>query len=623
MNEFHCYGDLSILSSDFSPSSQTKFISFIEHRHNYTGNCTWLCSFNQTHPQSLDCILCLSSNYYHSKRSNDLFLIKNGLRFKNDGINPRYLFQTINYQWTIRTDINQYSSWEDLIDHIKEHFLTRFYSIFSTDISFWYTSEIFSTWTILEQLQQEKIFLIAVKFILILIFLSLFTGVLGIFVTLTTFLNFLTCLATLTLLNYRFTIENLSYFVIVLIVCSQYSVLYSIRYGSIDLRMSESDAMFDFSYKLAPTFFFQRENRMMYSLKQLCTTLFHFTLSIILICSPCLFSSLPYLSKCALVYLISSSISFLYSTFFLQSLFCLMGPDEHSCCFPPWRLTFTRKLNLNKLNNNEASFRNSSMSSGTRRHRRVSTSSHFASSYFSQIFTGSTYFESEYGGLTDSLTGASRRRESSRSHPTSHVIKRNSLITGELIELYTPRASLAPYQHHFHHHHRYSRQSSVPRTGVTPITPARPLYVSPSASPHSQLSIHSQITTRQQSPSPQILRSSRSPSPHSFAPVTTARTLRPCYSAPRLHVPVHRITTTNIKMTETLFEEISPIAVDQPVKKTVVIIQRQDAVSSSDDLEQSIISPNSNLSAETRRNMLKETKTESGGPVWLKRSNSS
>ena len=271
------------------------------------------------------------------------------------------------------------------------------------------------------------------------------------------------------------------------------------------------------------------------------------------------------------------------------------------------------------------------MSSGTRRHRRVSTSSHFASSYFSQIFTGSTYFESEYGGLTDSLTGASRRRESSRSHQTAHVIKRNSLLTGELIELYTPRASLAPYSHHMHHYHRYSRQSSVPRTGPASITPARPLYISPSASPHSQLSIHSQITARQQSSSPQILRPSRSPSPYSFVPVTSATTtrhsLRPCYSAPRLHVPLHRLTTANIKPTETLVEETSlaaAAAVHQPVKKSLYTIQRQNAIASTDDSEQSPTSPKSNLSAATRRTMLKETTIEStGGPVWLKRSNSS
>ena len=34
----------------------------------------------------------------------------------------------------------------------------------------------------------------------------------------------------LTLFNYKLTIENMSYFTIVLIICSQYSVLYSIRY---------------------------------------------------------------------------------------------------------------------------------------------------------------------------------------------------------------------------------------------------------------------------------------------------------------------------------------------------------------------------------------------------------
>jgi predicted RND superfamily exporter protein len=81
----------------------------------------------------------------------------------------------------------------------------------------------------MEQLQQEKYFLIAIKFVIILVFLTLFTGILGIFVTLTTLFNFVTCIATLTLLNFKLTIENMSYFVIVLIVCSQYSVLYSIR----------------------------------------------------------------------------------------------------------------------------------------------------------------------------------------------------------------------------------------------------------------------------------------------------------------------------------------------------------------------------------------------------------
>jgi hypothetical protein len=377
-----------------------------------------------------------------------------------------------------------------------------------------------------------------------------------------------------------------------------------------------------FSYKLAPTFFSQRENRTMYSLKQLCTTLFHLTFSILLICIPCLFSSLPYLSKSAMVYIISSLISLVYSTLFLQSLLCFVGPAGHLCFFIPWRLTFTRSLNIHTKNTNDMSLRNS-YSSSARRHHRMSTSSHFASSYFSQIFTGSTYFESEYGGINENLTSTSRRRESSRSHQTSHIVKRSSLLTGELIELYTPRASLAPHAHHAHHH-RYSRQSSVPR-GIPPTAPARPLYISPSISPYSQLSIHSQVPSRQRSPSPHIFRPSRSPSPRSFAPsapLTITRSLRPCYSAPRLHVPLHRVQTTNIKQNDTLIEETS-IPVTQPTKKTVVIIQRQDAISSTDDVKQSSTITNPQLSAATRRSMLKATTIESGGAVWLKRSNSS
>ena len=399
---------------------------------------------------------------------------------------------------------------------------------------------------------------------------------------------------------------------------------------------------FPFSYKLAPTFFFQRENRTMYSLKQLCTTLFHVTFAIVLISSPCLFSSLPYLSKSATVYIISSLISLIYSTFFLQSLLCLVGPAGHSCCLIPWRLTFTRHLSLHVNNhpNHETSLRSTSSGGGggTRRHHRhlshprMSTSSYFASSYFSQIFTGSTYFESDYSGLNDPLSIASRRRESSRSHQISHAIKRNSLLTGELIELYTPRASLAPHAHP----HRYSRQSSVAR-GVPTAAMARPLYVSPSISPYSQLSIHSQVATRQRSPSPHIFRPSRSPSPRSFAPphvplfpsvpLTSARSLRPCYSAPRLHAPLHRMQTTTaitgMRPSEILFEETPAPAPVQPSKKTVMTIQRQNAISTPDDVEPASDTSRTPLSAAARRSMLKETTIESGESVWLKRSNSS
>jgi hypothetical protein len=230
INYFHCFGDLSFTNSDTIFLTNTKFSSYIQLRSNQTTNCSLICSFNNTDNHQYECILCLNSNYYLSNKYDDLFLIKNGLRFISDGHNPRYLLQTINYQWLLKTNLNNYIEWKWLIDNLKRNFLKKFYSKLSNHISFWYTSEIFSTFSIMEQLEQEKYYLIAIKFILILIFLILFTGVLGIFVTLTTLLNFLTCIATLTLFGYKLTIENISYFVIVLIVCSQYSVLYSIRY---------------------------------------------------------------------------------------------------------------------------------------------------------------------------------------------------------------------------------------------------------------------------------------------------------------------------------------------------------------------------------------------------------
>ena len=344
-----------------------------------------------------------------------------------------------------------------------------------------------------------------------------------------------------------------------------------------------------------------------------------------------------------MVFTVSSLISLVYSTLFLQSLLCYIGPAGHSCCFIPWRLTCTRHLTFHinhssSSNNNDSSVRSTSNSSGgTRRHHRhmshprMSTSSHFASSYFSQIFTGSTYFESEYGGLNDTIAMSSRRRESSRSHQVSHAIKRASLLTGELIELYTPRASLAPHSHHLHSR-RYSRQSSLAR-GLAPMAPGRPLYISPSISPYSQLSMHSQVPPRQRSPSPHVYRPSRSPSPGSYAPpatttATNTRSLRPCYSAPRLHAPLHRILNstnplTSIRPSDILFEETSTPVVPS-AKKTVTIMQRQDAIYSSDEAEPCLRpGTTSRLTAATRRSMLKATTIESGGPVWLKRSNSS
>ncbi|UJR26850.1 hypothetical protein I4U23_008162 [Adineta vaga] len=606
---FHCFGNLTYLSlTDSFSETNSKFSPYIHSRSNETYNCTSICLSNITETK-YECIICLNSFYYLSHKYDDLFLIKNGLRFKNDGQLPRYLLQTISYKWSPKTSLNNFLEWQYLMEDLKKNSIGNFYSRIFPNQSLWSTSELFSTFTIMTQLSQEKYLFIIIKFLIILFFLTLCTGILGIFVTLTTLLNFITCIATLTLLNFKLTVENVSYFLIVLIICLQYSVLYSI------------------SYKLAPTFFFQRENRTMYSLKQLCTTLFHLTFSIMIICTPCLFSSIPYLSKLAMVYTISSIISLIYSTFFLQSLLYFLGPPGHLCFFLPWRLTFIHKSNVHQTNHTETSIRSSTSGSGSRRHHRhlshhrMSTSSHFASSYFSQIFTGSTYFESEYGGINENSIIGPRRRESSRSHQTSHLIKQSSLITGELIELYTPRASLAPHSHHLHST-RYSRQSSVTRA-VTSTTPARPLYISPSISPYSQLSIHSQIPSRQHSPSLHVYRPSRSPSPspRSFAPITT-NSLRPCYSAPRLHVPVHRGLTNNVRPNDILFEETPSPSVPR-TKKTVIIVQRQDAISSTDELEQPSSIQNSSLSAATRRSMLKATTMERNDLVWLKRSNSS
>ncbi|CAF1430158.1 unnamed protein product [Adineta ricciae] len=595
INHVHCFGDLSSSLLNYSSSSSTKLSSVISQHENSSLNCSSICSQNQTR-NAYECIICLNSLYYHSNSHDDLFLIKNGLRFISDSQNARYLLQTINYKWDILTDVNNYVEWKILNEILKTNEIGKFFTKIFPHMNFWWSSEIFSTYTIMEQLEQEKYVLTGIKFTIILLFLVLFTGVLGIFVTLTTLFNFLTSIAIFTLMKYKLTVEHMSYFTIGLIICSQYSILYSI------------------SYKLAPTFFFQRENRTIYSLKQLCTTLFHLTFSICFISAPCLCSSLQYFSKTAMIYTVSSMISVIYSTFFLQSLLCYLGPSGHTCFFIPCRLKFSRHLTLQIHNGKDLSLRKSSTNS--RRHQRMSTSSYFASSYFSQIFTGSTYFESEYGGINDTLTIGSRRRESSRSHQLSHLIKRNSILTGELIELYTPRASLAPYGHHLHHH-RYSRQSSVPR-GVPTTGPARPLYVSPSVSPYSQLSIHSQANSRQRSPSPHTCRPSRSPSPHSLAQhsATTSptRSLRLCYSAPRLHATQQRPLTSTSKQTDAVTEE-TPILTPQLRKKTVMIIHRQDAISSTEEYEQ--------LPAANKRDILKSTTVESSGGVWLKRSNSS
>ncbi|CAF1528633.1 unnamed protein product, partial [Rotaria sordida] len=76
--------------------------------------------------------------------------------------------------------------------------------------------------------------------------------------------------------------------------------------------------------------------------------------------------------------------------------------------------------------------------------------------------------------------------------------------------------------------------------------------------------------------------------------------LRPCYSAPRLHVSHNRLQTNNMKQTDILIEE-TPILSSIEVKKSSIGIQRQDAISSIDDYEQISILPREQLSAETKK----------------------
>lgn len=229
INNLHCFGDWSS-SPSFDPASiNTSFSSTIFHHFNRSANCSQTCLPNQSQT-SHRCILCLNALYYQSNADDDLFVIKNGLRFISDGQNPRYLLQTVSYKWHLLTDLSNYLEWKVLNEILKSNAVGKFFAKAFPRMTFWWSSELFSTYTMMEQLEQEKYVLTGIKFTIVLIFLVLSTGVLGIFVTLTTLFNFLTCVGLLTLLNYTFTVEHMAYFTVALIICSQYSVLYSIRY---------------------------------------------------------------------------------------------------------------------------------------------------------------------------------------------------------------------------------------------------------------------------------------------------------------------------------------------------------------------------------------------------------
>ena len=207
-----------------------KFSSIVNFHHNSTVNCRINGVENGTeHPR--ESIHCANSLFYQVNPLDDLFLIKNGLRFinnPNNPNNPTFLLQTVYYRWNIKNKLNRFQCWKSLINQLETSPISQFFSKTFSHMS-WWSSELISTYTIMEQLHKEQYYYLAIKFSIVLIFLTLFTGVLGIFVTLTTLLNFLTCIATLTLFNYKITVENVTYFVISLIMSLQYSVLYSIR----------------------------------------------------------------------------------------------------------------------------------------------------------------------------------------------------------------------------------------------------------------------------------------------------------------------------------------------------------------------------------------------------------
>lgn len=310
----------------------------------------------------------------------------------------------------------------------------------------------------------------------------------------------------------------------------------------------------------------------------MCSTVFLMTCSMAMISSPLLFCSLPLISKSGIVLIVSSVISFIYSTIFLQSLICLIGPLSEVFS----RLNCCRRVESDRRRSSDLTSRRCS-SNVSRRHQRMSTSS-----YFSQMFTASTYFESEYGTINELLLIGARRRESSRSYQTVYGLKRTSIHGNEIVEIYTPRSSLAPQTHY----RSFSRPSTVSRVTIQTSGLNRPLYISPSITPHSQLSIHSQNLYLQP----------RSPSPIQPKTAPIPVSIRPCFSAPRLNPsPAH-----HLQQTRSISTRNSPK------------IYRQTAISSNDQIQEK-----QNLTAEHRRNLMKSTTDQTESSSWLKRSNSS
>lgn len=229
LRSFDCFGEMS--STSFSPtfSSESKFLPIIRQHLNRSDDddCSIICSLNQT-SSTYSCLLCLNDKFYSSKSIDDYFILKNGLRFLHDASNPRYLLQTITYQWNQSESFSS-SQWQLLLRILRTDTWTKTLWKLFPQMSIWWSSEIFATFTIIEQLEQEKYCLMAIKFILLGMFLLLFAGLLGLFATVTILCNFLLIIAVLTLLHFEITVEHISYFTVVMIIASQYSILYSMR----------------------------------------------------------------------------------------------------------------------------------------------------------------------------------------------------------------------------------------------------------------------------------------------------------------------------------------------------------------------------------------------------------
>lgn len=224
---FFCFGDVWS-KTVFSNESQSKLTSAIVKEKFFSPNCSRECS-KENSIVDHRCFFCLNDFFLKLNPNDDLFLLKNGLRFIGDSELPRFLFQTVRFRIDAQQNLGQLSFWSKFFQEIEQNFFTEFYRKFSNKISFWFSAETFGNVAIIELLERDKLFLTAVKFISICLSLLCFTGFIAFFVTLTIFKNFIASVALLTLFNFHLSVENHVLFNLVLIISCQYSILFTMR----------------------------------------------------------------------------------------------------------------------------------------------------------------------------------------------------------------------------------------------------------------------------------------------------------------------------------------------------------------------------------------------------------